>query len=163
MNYHNITHDDMLNGFGLRVVLWVSGCNHDCPHCHNPQTHDVNSGISFDDKAMKEIEQELQKDYIDGITFSGGDPLHPDNRDVIYNIIVHIKKKFPSKTIWLYTGYTWEHISNLPLIKYIDVLVDGNFLIKLKDENLHWKGSSNQRVINVQKSLLLNKVILLET
>lgn len=83
MNYHNITHDDMLNGVGLRVVLWCSGCSHNCHNCQNPQTWDINSGISFDEKAKEELFSELSKDYISGITFSGGDPLHENNLQTI--------------------------------------------------------------------------------
>ncbi|WP_250278862.1 anaerobic ribonucleoside-triphosphate reductase activating protein [[Clostridium] colinum] len=159
MRYHNITHDDMLNGMGLRVVLWVSGCEHKCHNCHNKITWDINSGLIFDEEAKKEIFTELEKDYIKGITFSGGDPLHKKNREEIFNLIKEIKNKFPKKDIWLYTGYIWEEINNLDVIKYIDILVDGRFIEELANTNLEWRGSSNQRVIDVQKSLLENKII----
>ena len=160
MRYHNITHDDMLNGDGLRVVLWVAGCNHQCPECQNPVTWDVEGGIPFDDSAMNELETDLQKDYVSGITFSGGDPLHPQNRAEVEKIIESLKKKYPTKTIWLYTGYLWDDVKTLPMMNYLDVLVDGPFLKDLKDVKLHWRGSSNQRVINVQESLKTNQVIL---
>lgn len=162
MNYHNITKEDMLNGDGLRVVLWVAGCNHHCKDCQNPITWDPNGGILFDMDAKKEIFDELDKDYISGITFSGGDPLHENNRQSIEALITIIKNTYPEKTIWLYTGYTWEQVIdlNIPFLKHIDVLVDGRFVTEEKDNNLKWKGSPNQRVINVKKSLEIGEVVL---
>lgn len=163
MRYHNITKDDMLNGSGLRVVLWISGCNHNCRECHNPVTWDIHGGIPFDEAAKQELFEELRKPYISGITLSGGDPLHPDNREGISSLIDEICDKFPNKTIWLYTGYEWEDIWELPCIKKVDVVVDGEFVAALKDHKLHWKGSSNQRIIDVQRSLLIGVVALHES
>lgn len=160
MRFHNITKDDMLNGDGLRVVLWVAGCSHHCKECQNPITWDPNGGIPFEESNLQEIFHELDQDYVDGITFSGGDPLHEDNRDEIEALCKQIREKYPSKTIWLYTGYTWEEIHNWSIIKYIDVLVDGRFELSQKDLTLQWKGSSNQRVIDVQDSLKMGKVVL---
>lgn len=160
MRYHNITKDDMLNGEGLRVVLWVSGCNHNCKDCHNPVTWDIRGGIPFDQSAKEELFEELAKPYISGITLSGGDPLHPENREDIQKLIDEICDRFPNKTIWLYTGYDWEAISGLPGIRKVDVVVDGEFIAALKDPKLHWKGSANQRVIDVQRSLLRGEVVL---
>lgn len=162
MNYHNITKDDMLNGDGLRVVLWVSGCNHGCKNCHNRITWDANGGLLFDQNAEQEIFEELQHEYTNGITFSGGDPLFPDNRADITTLAKKIKKYFPQKTIWCYTGYLWEEVKQLEVMKSIDVLVDGQFVEELADPQLHWKGSSNQRVINVQDSLRTSSVVLHE-
>ncbi|MCR5002710.1 MAG: anaerobic ribonucleoside-triphosphate reductase activating protein [Lachnospiraceae bacterium] len=163
MRYHNITKDDMLNGDGLRVVLWVAGCDHCCKECHNPMTWDPDGGLLFDDNARQEIFDELEKDYISGITFSGGDPLHQANRFDVSQLAAQIREKFPDKTIWLYTGYQWKEIYELPLMKNIDVLVDGEFVAELKDVKLLWKGSSNQKVIDVQDTLAsddpLNPVI----
>lgn len=160
MNYHNITKDDMLNGDGLRVVLWVAGCEHHCPFCQNPETHNPESGIEFDKNAWLEICEQLDKDYIDGITLSGGDVLAIYNRQTITELAKEIKNIYPHKTIWCYTGYTFEEIKDLEIMKYIDVLVDGRFIIDLKEENLKWRGSSNQRVIDIQNTLKENKVIL---
>lgn len=153
MNYHNIKHEDMLNGEGIRVTLFVSGCSHNCPGCHNPETHPVDSGIPFDDNALNEIYNELDKDYIAGITFSGGDPLNIHNRDTILKLCRDIKDKYPNKNIWLYTGYSYDYISSnyYQILNYIDVLVDGKFVRKLKDSNLKWRGSTNQRVIDIKK------------
>lgn len=160
MKYHNITHDDMLNGDGIRVVLWVSGCEHGCKNCHNKITWDINSGLDFDENAKNEIFKDLQKDYVKGITFSGGDPLHTKNRDEILNIVKEIKQKFPKKDVWLYTGYTWEKIKHLDIVNYIDILVDGKFEQDLHNPDLHWKGSSNQRVIDVKKTLKNNQIVI---
>ena len=160
MRYHNITKDDMLNGDGLRVVLWVAGCDHHCKNCHNPITWDICGGLEFDDSAKQELFEYLSKPYISGITFSGGDPLHVKNREPVGELINEIRTKFPNKTIWLYTGYVWEDIKNLPFIPMIDVIVDGEFVEELKDTKLEWKGSSNQRVIDVHKTLSNGKVIL---
>ena len=159
MKYHNITHDDMLNGQGLRVVLWV---NHRCDECQNPITWDVNNGVEFDEDAEKELLDDLKKNYVEGVTFSGGDPLHTQNRDEITRLAKKIKDEFPSKDIWLYTGYLWEEIKDLEIVKYIDVLVDGPFKKEVKDVKLHWKGSANQRVIDVKKTIDSGKVVVLE-
>ena len=160
MRYHNITKDDMLNGDGLRVVLWVAGCNHNCKDCHNPVTWDIRGGIPFDQAAKDELFAELEKPHVSGVTLSGGDPLHPDNREDIGALIDEISQKFPYKTIWLYTGYQWEAIRDLPYIKKVDVVVDGEFVAALKNTQLHWRGSSNQRLIDVQPSLLRGDVVL---
>lgn len=159
MRYHNITKADMLNGDGLRVVLWVSGCSHCCKDCQNPITWDPNGGLIFDEEAKQEMFEELSKDYISGLTLSGGDPLYFSNRADIGKLVREVKEKFPTKTIWLYTGFVWESICNLELIKYLDVLVDGEFIVEQKDNQLHWRGSKNQRVIQVPDSLEQGKVI----
>lgn len=160
MRYHNITKDDMLNGDGLRVVLWVAGCDHGCPGCHNPLTWDVNGGLIFDKTARTELFELLGRDYISGLTFSGGDPLHPANVEEIAKLARDVKERFPRKTIWLYTGDVWENVCACELMQYVDVLVDGTFIERLKDVKLLWKGSSNQRVIDVQASLRKQEVVL---
>lgn len=169
MNYHDIKKVNMLNGDGLRVVLWVSGCNHYCKNCFNPETWDANSGLLFDENAMQEIREELSKGYCAGITFSGGDPLYPRNRKKIKEIINEIKQDFPTKTIWLYTGYLFEELlidaEQDYYLKYIlnntDILIDGEFIEEEKSINSPWVGSSNQRIIDVQSSLNNKKVILI--
>ena len=153
MRYHNITKDDMLNGDGLRVVLWVAGCTHCCDGCQNPLTWDPDGGLLFDEAAKQEIFEQLDKDYISGITFSGGDPLHPANRLDVRSLMAEIKQKYPNKTIWLYTGDVWENIMQYPMMQYIDVVVDGEFELSKRDVKLLWKGSQNQRVIDVKKTL----------
>jgi anaerobic ribonucleoside-triphosphate reductase activating protein len=126
----------------------------------------VDSGIVFDETAKKELFNELKKDYISGVTFSGGDPLHKNNLDELLSLIIKIKEKFPSKNIWLYTGFTWEEIfesaykTRQQIVSKCDVLVDGRYIDELQDISAHWVGSTNQRVIDVQKSLKENKIVL---
>lgn len=148
MNYHNITKCDMLNGEGVRVVLWVSGCVHACPNCHNQQTWNPNSGIPFDNEAIQEIYAELENPYVDGITFSGGDPLHPLNYNTILWLCTQIKLKYPNKNIWLYTGYSLDTVKLIysDILEYADVIVDGKFIEALKSPDKHWIGSSNQTI-----------------
>lgn len=160
MRYHNITKDDMLNGEGLRVVLWVAGCGHACPGCHNPVTWDADGGLPFDQKAEDELFTELGKDYVSGVTLSGGDPLFPANRADVAKLCARIRQQFPDKTIWLYTGYTWEEIQDLPLLENVDVVVDGRFVQAQADSKLHWRGSANQRVIDVARTRASNEVVL---
>ena len=160
MRYHNITRDDMLNGDGLRVVLWVAGCNHCCKECQNPVTWDPNGGLPFDQAAKQELFDQLDKSYTSGITFSGGDPLYPGNRMEVTGLAKEIREKFPEKTIWMYTGFVWESIDGLEVMDYVDVLVDGEFVKEEADPQLHWKGSANQRVIDVPKTLHEGKVVL---
>ena len=160
MNYHNITKEDMLNGDGLRVVLWTAGCGHHCKGCHNPQTWDPSSGIEFNDEAKKELFLELEKDYTSGITFSGGDPLFESNVQTITKLAKEIRQEFPKKTIWLYTGFLFEQVKHLETMKYIDVLCDGKFELEKRDVKTPWVGSTNQRVIDVQKSLESGTIVL---
>lgn len=175
INYHNITHDDMNNGDGLRVVLWLSGCSHHCYNCQNPQTWNPNSGIPFDESAKQEIFNELSKDYISGITLSGGDPLYKNNLSEVLSLVGKIRNLFQNKTIWLYTGYLWENLINIncpldsewenrilrkSIIELCDVLIDGEYIDERRDITLKWRGSSNQRVIDVKQSLAQNKVVL---
>lgn len=153
MRFHNITKDDMLNGDGLRVVLWVAGCSHYCRECQNPVTWDPNGGIPFTEDSKKELFELLEKSYISGITFSGGDPLYQTNEPEILELAKEIREKFPGKTIWLYTGFTWEQIRDREIVSYLDILVDGEYVKELRDTQLYWRGSSNQRVIDVKKTL----------
>ena len=162
MRYHDITKDDMKNGMGLRVVLWVSGCSHCCKGCQNPITWNHNSGLEFDDSAKQEIFEQLDKDYISGITLSGGDPFFMGNREEILSLIKEIKEKYPNKTIWSYTGYEWEDVKDLEHMNYIDVMLVGKFIQTMFNANAKWVGSDNQRVIDVKKSLESNEVVLYE-
>jgi len=160
MRYHNITKDDMLNGDGLRVVLWVSGCSHCCKECQNPITWDPNVGLLFNEEARNEIFEQLEKSYISGLTLSGGDPLYPGNRMDMTALVKEVREKFPHKTIWLYTGYEWDTVKQYEIMKYIDVLVDGEYEKDKRDTQLRWRGSSNQNVIDVPKSLKKGEMVL---
>lgn len=152
MNYYKIEKCSVSNGTGCRVVLFVSGCSHHCRECFNPETWDANSGIPFNEAAEQELFDNLNHDYISGITFGGGDPLFPANRETVTEIARKVKKKFPDKTIWLYTGYLFEEVKNLPIMQYADVVVDGKFVVEQKDITLAWRGSSNQRVWRKSKN-----------
>lgn len=150
MNYHDIKKCDMLNGDGIRVSLWVSGCEHNCNQCQNPQTWDINSGILFDEVAESELLETLEKDYISGITLTGGDPLHENNLQTVLNLVNKIRLLLPEKTIWLYTGYELPAILKHPIRKKIasqcDIIVDGKYVDALRDITLKWRGSSNQHI-----------------
>lgn len=160
MNYHNITKCDQNNGDGLRVVLWVAGCSHHCKGCQNPQTWNDDYGIHFDEEAENELFEALGEDYISGLTLSGGDPLYQKNLSCISKIVNKMRILYPAKTIWIYTGFTIEEIladeDKKEIVSKCDVLVDGEFEEDKKDVTLHWRGSSNQRVINI-KDIDFNK------
>lgn len=186
MNYLRIDKEDVCNGEGLRVVLWLSGCSHKCKGCQNPQTWDANSGIQFNESAKKELFKELDKDYISGLTLTGGDPLFEGNLDGVLDLVTEVNKRYnspkdgnefclssPRKSIWLYTGYEWDHIFNSRLyynlqdqeklsrekrkrqyiVSMCNVLIDGRYINTQRDVTLKWRGSRNQRIINVQKTL----------
>ena len=155
MNYHDITKEDMNNGDGLRSVLWLAGCSHHCKGCQNPQTWDENGGILFDKNAEEELFKSFDVEYISGLTLTGGDPLFIGNRTEVARIIAKFRELYgSSKTIWMWTGYDWEDIYTLPYIKDIDILIDGKFILEQLDVSLKWKGSKNQRVIDVKKTFL---------
>ena len=160
MKYLNILDCDIADGLGVRVTLFVSGCSHHCKGCHNPESWNCNNGYDFTQETIDELISLLSRDYIDGLTLSGGDPLFENNRNDILNLCKVIKSKYPNKNIWLYTGYDFENIKDLEIMNYIDVLVDGKFKLNLRDITLAFKGSSNQRVIDVKKSLEANEVVL---
>lgn len=164
MRYHNITTADMMNGEGLRVVLWLSGCTHHCYNCQNPITWDENDGLVFDKSAKEELFRELGKDYISGLTLSGGDPLHEANLDGVLELVNEIRLSFPNKSIWLYSGYTFEecllNTKRREIIKNVNVLVDGRYIDSQRDITLKWRGSSNQRVIDIKQSLQKGEIIL---
>ena len=168
--YHNITKEDMNNGDGLRTVLWVAGCEHHCPECQNPVTWDRCGGIPFDEAANAELMESLKPNYISGITFSGGDPLAIYNRAAVAGIIANIKKEMPKKTIWIYSGYTWEQLIEqakndagqdlMFILSNADVIVDGRYEKDKRDITLKWRGSKNQRVLDVQKTLQTEEPVL---
>lgn len=160
MNYHDITDCDLINGDGARVVLWVSHCEHKCEGCHNPQTWSETSGVLFDKNAESELFSKLANPYIQGLTLSGGDPLSTKNRDTIAKLIVEVKNRYPNKDIWVYTGYKYEDLLDYSVLDYIDVLVDGKFIESLAKPSPMWRGSSNQRVIDVKKSLAQGEIVL---
>jgi anaerobic ribonucleoside-triphosphate reductase activating protein len=151
----------MLNGDGIRVTLWVSGCLVHCKGCQNQQTWDFNSGIPFDDNALQELYDALDNPYIKGLTLTGGNPL--DNIPELLQICVAVKNKFPNKDIWLYSGYTYEEIcasrEKFKILCYTDVLVDGPYIEDQRDTSLYWRGSKNQRLIDVKETLKQGQIV----
>ena len=162
MRYLKIENVDIGNGLDVGSVLWVSGCSHHCPQCHNPQTWDKNAGEEFTEEVLDNLLDKLKRPYIKRLTLSGGDPLFLGSRDEITNIVRKVKKNFPNIKIWCYTGYLWEEVKDLPCMDFIDVLVDGEFKVELRDITLPFCGSSNQRIINVKESLKKGCVVLEE-
>lgn len=176
MNYHKIDECSISNGIGIRTVLWVSGCTHHCAKCHNPETWDFSSGQLFDTQAKNHLYDCLSKPYVHGITLSGGDPIVDNNLHDVYELIVDIQIRFPNKTIWLYTGYTlhdsdFGEINGLRInaeqdyywyyiIQHCDIIVDGEYIEELRDLTLPFRGSSNQRIIDVHKSLKQRRIAL---
>ena len=155
MNYLDIKHCNMVNGDGLRTGIWVAGCERNCPGCFTPYTHDFKAGIPFDDNAKEELFRDSSEEWCSGITFCGGEPLHPANRETVTRLAKEHRERFPEKTIWMYTGYTWAELledeSASEILRYVDVICDGPFIESLKDVDLKWVGSSNQNVIDVKE------------
>lgn len=160
MKYLNILDCDIVDGNGIRVTLFVSGCSHHCKGCHNPESWDAFNGKEFTKETIDKLICLIDRDYVDGITITGGDPLMLGNRYEITKLCKLLKDKFPNKSIWLYTGYEFEEIETLEVLHYVDVLIDGPFKLDLRDISLAFKGSSNQRVIDVQKTLKNGNIVL---
>ena len=169
MKYADIKRVDIANGTGVRVSLFVSGCTHHCKGCFNQEAWDFNYGKEYDKQAEEKIFKELEHSYVSGLTILGGEPLEQINQKGLLSLVKKVKEKYPEKTIWCYTGYTfekdilgkmyksWEETPEL--LKYIDVMVDGEFERDLKDKTLKFRGSKNQRIIDVQESLKEKKVV----
>ena len=162
MKFIRIDRNNQVNGAGLRCVIWVSGCENQCPYCHNPETWDYNCGHNWSAEDQLTLEEQLASDEISGITLTGGDPLSPKNRADTASFCVALKKKYPNKTIWVYTGHLFEEVKDY--LKDIDVLIDGPYKDWLNPGigKVKWRGSTNQRVINVPESLKLNKIVLMK-
>ena len=164
INYANIKPIDTADGEGVRVALYVSGCSFKCEGCHNKEAWDYNYGEPFTEETLKTIINALNKNFIAGFSILGGEPLDKHNREDVFKIISIIKEKFPNKTIWLWTGNTWEKILRNKIIpreilEKIDVIVDGLFVLSKRNLSLKFRGSDNQRVIDVKESLKRNSVI----
>ena len=169
MNYADIKRVDVANGEGVRVSVFVSGCNHHCKGCFNQCAWDFNYGNEFTEKEEEEVIDDLNHDYISGLTLLGGEPLEPVNQEGLLPLVKKVKEKFPDKKIWCYTGFDFEKDvvgkmvkesnTTKELLKYIDVLVDGKFEEDKKDLKLRFRGSSNQRILDVKESLKENKPI----
>lgn len=184
MNILGIDYESIKDGEGVRTAIYLSGCSHKCHGCHNPETHNINNGITFTENILNEIINNITtRPFISGLTLTGGDPLHENNLEDVLSLIEEIRVSFPEKTIWLYTGYEWEEIIDRyycddefdyisesyeeeknvkreKIIKQCDVLVDGRYIDSQRDVTLKWRGSKNQRVIDVRKSLQKGQVVL---
>lgn len=167
MNYATIKSHDIANGPGVRVSLFVSGCTHHCKDCFNEEAWDFDYGQTFDEAVMDHILELLSPDYIRGITYLGGEPLDPRNQPGLLALTRRIRAAYPQKSIWCFTGYVWERLPQVPdvtgpLLSQLDVLVDGPFIAEQKNLRLRFRGSENQRLIDVPKSLAAHRVILWE-
>ena len=169
MNYGKINPNDIANGIGVRVTLFVSGCTHHCKGCFNSETWDFNYGNPFTQETQDHILKLLEPGYINGLTLLGGEPMEPANQEALLPFLKKVKEKFPQKDIWCYSGYLFDkeiqkgraHCSSTDeLLKYIDVLVDGRFVEEKKNIMLKFRGSENQRIIDVKESLKQDKVVL---
>ena len=149
MNYLQIYKTSLLDGEGWRTVIFVSGCDHRCDGCHNKQSWNKNNGKKFTEDTKKFI-YSLMDDNVEGITLTGGDPLYSENVGEITQFCKEFKDIFPEKTIWLYTGSLYEEVKDLEVMKYVDVIVDGEFVLAQRDTTIPFRGSTNQRIINVK-------------
>ena len=168
MKYADIKKYDISNGVGIRVSLFVSGCNHHCKGCFNAEAWDFNYGKDFTGDTINEIIEALKPNYINGLSLLGGEPLDPRNQEGILTLLRKVKKIYPDKNIWCYSGYLYEYLleqaktndTTKEIMSYLDILVDGKFELDKKDITLLFRGSSNQRIIDVKKSLKENEIIL---
>lgn len=170
MNYAKINKCDIANGNGVRVTLFVSGCTHQCPGCFNREAWDFNYGEEFTEEIENEILEALAPDYIDGLTLLGGEPMEPKNQRVLVPFLRRVREKYPKKSIWCFSGYTLDEellkesrarceVTD-EMLSMIDVLVDGEFVEALKDISLRFRGSSNQRLIDLKPTLSSGKIVL---
>ena len=171
MNYAKINKNDIANGSGVRVTLFVSGCTHHCKGCFNQEAWDFKYGEPFDENVENELLEALSPSYIKGLTLLGGEPMEPQNQRVLVHFLKKVKEKYPNKTIWCYSGYTLEQLTGQSrarcevtdeMLSLVDVLVDGQFVEELKDISLRFRGSSNQRIINLKATLKSGEIILWE-
>ena len=169
MNYADIKKIDVANGEGVRISVFVSGCNHHCKGCFNQCAWDFNYGKEFSEKEEQQIIEYMNHDYISGLSLLGGEPLEPKNQEGLLPLVKKVKEKFPDKNIWCYTGFDFEkdvvgkmaknNETTRELLKYIDVIVDGKFEEDKRDLKLQFRGSSNQKIVDVKKSLQTGQIV----
>ena len=162
MRFNRIRKMDISNGPGVRVTIFMQGCPFHCKNCFNPETWDFNDGNPFDDETIDEVLKLCEMSHIAGLSILGGEPMHPKNIEGTTKLARMFKEKFPNKTLWCWTGFTYEQIKDKEVFDYIDVLVDGQFVDELRNPNLKGKGSSNQRVIDIKKTREKNEIVLYE-
>ncbi len=163
MRYNTIRKMDISNGPGVRVSVFMQGCNFHCKNCFNKETWDFQGGKEFDDATIQKVMDLCQKDEIKGLSILGGEPMHPNNIEATTKLAKAFKETYPDKNLWVWSGFRFDNdLKDKDVMKYVDVLVDGLYVDELHDFRLKWRGSSNQRVIDVPKSLKENKVVLFD-
>lgn len=162
MNYAQIKDLDLANGLGVRVSIFCCGCEFHCPDCFNSEAWDFKAGKPFTEETLKTLLQAIDKPYIKGLSILGGEPLHPNNINQVIDICKKVKEKLPEKDIWIWTGYLYENIVDKNILNYADIIIDGLFDKTLRDVTLEFRGSSNQRIIDVKKSIENKDIILWE-
>ena len=163
MGYNKIRKMDISDGPGVRVSIFMQGCAFNCKNCFNPETHDFKGGKEFTDATIDRILELSDNDNIEGLSILGGEPMHPRNIENTTKLAKAFKEKYPSKSVWAWSGFKFDKdLKDKEVTKYLDVLVDGQYIDESHNPTLKWKGSSNQRVIDVQKSLKQNQIVLFE-
>lgn len=160
MNFATIKEVDIANGPGVRVSLFVSGCTHHCKGCFNSEAWDFNFGSPFTKQVEDRIMNALDRQWIDGLSLLGGEPFEPEHQEALLGLLERVHRELPTKTVWAYSGYKFAKIKDSPLLKYVDVLVDGKFMQRKKNISLQFRGSENQRVIDVKKTFETGKVVI---
>ena len=161
MRYNLIRKMDIADGPGVRVSIFMQGCQFHCKNCFNPETWDFNGGKEFNDEVIEKVLQLCKKDHIKGLSILGGEPMNPINREGTTRLAKKFKENFPDKNLWMWTGFKYEDLKDEEVFKYVDVLVDGQYKDELHDPTLKWKGSANQRVIDIKKSRENNEIVIL--
>ena len=162
MRYNTIRKMDIADGPGIRVSIFMQGCSFHCKNCFNPETHDFNGGKEFNDETIEKVLKLCEEPYVEGLSILGGEPMHPNNIEGTTKLAQAFKEKFPNKTIWVWTGFLFDRdLKDKEVMKYIDVLIDGQYVDELHSPLLKWKGSSNQRVINIPESLKTGNIEIL--
>ena len=163
MRYNLIRKMDISNGPGVRVSVFMQGCSFHCKNCFNSETWDFEGGKEFNDETIEKILNLCGQNYVEGLSILGGEPMHPKNIDGTKELAKAFKEKYPEKNVWVWSGFLFDKdLKDKEVLKYVDVLVDGQYVDELHNPTLKWKGSSNQRVINVQESLKENKIVLVD-
>lgn len=163
MRYNKIRKMDISDGPGVRVSIFMQGCTFNCKNCFNKETHDFNGGKEFTEETINRVLELCKNENIEGLSILGGEPMHPKNIDGTTELARRLKKEYPNKTIWVWTGFSFDKdLKDKEVLNYLDVMVDGQYVDDLHDPKLKWRGSSNQRVIDVKKSLQNKKIVLFD-
>lgn len=162
MRYNKIRKMDISDGPGVRVSIFMQGCNFHCKNCFNPETHDFNAGKEFNDDTINRVLELCDNDNIEGLSILGGEPMNSQNIDGTTKLAKAFKEKYPNKNLWAWSGYLFDRdLKGKEILNYVDVLVDGQYVDELHDPTLQWRGSGNQRVIDVKESLKQNNIVTL--